>query len=244
MATSTPLLSLRSILLLLLLVVFHVHVMGSPLLPRTSEKSKPNPKPKLDSNRVVQITLTRTRQIENGVAGSIRQNRMVLSTESDEFTDEWKIYPSKAVGFGAVRDSAKVPFTSSNWPWRSQRFQVPKLRKSKNDPTEVWEKLAEVPLKTWNSLNKTKLFEDFENRIPVEGRFRYLDAIMQHLWQIKIIQDSDIQKWNQRVGEMLQMEMSEVYVKKMKEIKDEAEKRQKSRLAEEPSQNSLDTFGL
>ncbi|GAW07854.1 hypothetical protein F5879DRAFT_942739 [Lentinula edodes] len=242
MATGTPLLSLRSIFLLLLLVVFHVHVMGSPLLPRASEKSKPNRKLKLDSNRVVQITLTRTRQIESGVTGTIRQNRMVLNTEKDDFADEWKIYPGKRVGFGAVRDSAEVPFTSSNWPWRSHRFS--ELRKCKNDPTEVWEKLAEVPLKTWNPLNKTELFEHFENRIPVEGRFRYPDAIMQHLWQIKIIQDSDIQKWNQRVGEMLQMEMSEVYVKKMKEIKDEAEKRQKSRLAEEPSQNSLDTFGL
>ncbi|KAJ4479619.1 hypothetical protein C8J55DRAFT_560776 [Lentinula edodes] len=241
MATSTPLLSLRSILLLLFLVVFHVHVMGSPLLPRASETSKPNRKLNLDSRRVVQITLTRTRQIENGVAGSIR-HQLVPNTESDEFTDEWKIYPSKAVGFGAVRDSAKVPFTSSNWPWRSQRFS--KLRKSKNDATDTWEKLAEVPLAVWNSLDTEKLFEHIEKGIPVEGRFHYPDAIMQYLRSIEIIQDSDIQKWNQRVKKMLRVEMSEVYVKKMKEIKDEAEKRQKSRLAEEPSQNSSDTFGL
>ncbi|KAJ3810066.1 hypothetical protein EV368DRAFT_64636 [Lentinula lateritia] len=241
MATSTPKLSLHLIFLLLLLVVFHVHVMGSPLLPRASERSKPDRRLKSD-NPVVQITLTRTRQMESGVTGSIRKNRKVLNTESDEFTDEWRIYPSNRAGFGAVRDSAEVPLTSSNWPWRSHRFS--ELRKGKNDPTEVREKLAEVPLAAWNELDSVELFKYIEEEIPVEGRFRYPDAIMQHLWSRKIIQDSDIRTWNQRVKKMLQVEMSKVYVTKMKEIKDEAQKRQQSRLKEELSQNSSDTFSL
>ncbi|KAJ3931109.1 MAG: hypothetical protein NXY57DRAFT_962060 [Lentinula lateritia] len=225
MATST--LSLHSIVLLLLLVVSHVHVMGSPLPPRASEMSKSDRKLKL-----VQITLTRTRQIESGVTGSIRKNRMVLNSESDEFTDEWRIYPSHRVGFGAVRDSAEVPLTSSNWPWRSHRFSELRRGKLEYNPTEVREKLAEVPLAVWNTLDTIKLFDHIEKRIPVEGRFRYPDAIMQYLWSIKVIQDSDIQKWNRRVKKMLGVEMSEVYVQKMKEIKDEAQKRQQSRLEE------------
>lgn len=243
MATST--LSLHSIVLLLLLVVSHVHVMGSPLPPRASEMSKSDRKLKLGAcdgfffvdhhysdNRVVQITLTRTRQIESGVTGSIRKNRMVLNSESDEFTDEWRIYPSHRVGFGAVRDSAEVPLTSSNWPWRSHRFSELRRGKLEYNPTEVREKLAEVPLAVWNTLDTIKLFDHIEKRIPVEGRFRYPDAIMQYLWSIKVIQDSDIQKWNRRVKKMLGVEMSEVYVQKMKEIKDEAQKRQQSRLEE------------
>ncbi|KAJ3866970.1 hypothetical protein EV359DRAFT_61851 [Lentinula novae-zelandiae] len=248
MATSTPSLSLHSILLLLLLVISHVHVMGSPLLPRALEMSKSDRKLKLD-NRVVQITLTHMRQIESGVTGSItvlchcnaacdptfdlphmREGDLVLNSESDEFTDEWRIYPSNRVGFGAVRDSAEVPLTSSNWPWRSHRFS--ELRRGTYNPTEVREKLAEVPLAVWNSLDTIKLFDHIEKRIPVEGRFRYPDAIMQYLWSIKVIQDSDIQKWNRRVEKMLGVEMSEVYVQKMKEIKDEAQKRQQSRLEE------------
>ncbi|KAJ3991880.1 hypothetical protein F5050DRAFT_1063366 [Lentinula boryana] len=129
-----------------------------------------------------------------------------------------------------VCDNANVPVASPNWPWK-----VSPLRREYDTSgtfTSITETLAEIRHGIWRP-KAINIKANLERNLPVEGRFSYLDAVMQYLWTQNIITEADIGKWNTRVKDMLKIERSDEYVARMKEIKYDTVEGQQLKLQEE-----------
>ncbi|KAJ3745710.1 hypothetical protein DFH05DRAFT_1045290 [Lentinula detonsa] len=152
---------------------------------------------------------------------------------SDEFTDDWTIYLGYKSGFTVVRDCANVPVASPNWPWKVSRLGRKSNESRKSTPISETLIVAEIHCGTWSHV-AINVKNHLEKNLPVKGRFSYLDAVMQYLWEQKFIKD--ITKWNTQVRAMLEIEQSDKYVAGMQKIKDETLEGQQLKLQEAQTQ--------
>ncbi|KAJ3714550.1 hypothetical protein DFJ43DRAFT_1228052 [Lentinula guzmanii] len=218
-----PLSSLRLIIILLFSTSAILDVMSIPLAGRADASSSSRRKKPSTTRDPMRLFLVRTRK-------SGQDTRRLEPNEADEFADDWSIYFGYASGFTVVCDNANVPVASPNWPWK-----VSPLKREYDTSgtfTSIAETLAEISHGIWRS-KAINIKDHLEKNLPVEGRFSYLDAVMQYLWAREIITEADIGKWNTRVQAMLNIERSEEYVTKMKEIKYDTVEGQQLKLQEE-----------
>ncbi|KAJ3745711.1 hypothetical protein DFH05DRAFT_1045320 [Lentinula detonsa] len=218
-----PLSSLRLIIILLFSTSAILDVMSIPLAGRADASSSSRRKKPSATNQM-SLFLVRRRK-----SGEDTAWRMLKPNEADNFTDYWSIYFGYRSGFTVVCDNANVPVASPNWPWKVSPLG---RQETSGEFASTTETLAKIPHGNWRH-RASKIKDHLEKNLPIKGRFSYVDAVMQYLWEREIITEADITTWNARVQAMLSIEKSVVYAAKMKEIKDETLAEQDSKSREE-----------